>query len=564
MTQLSFYVAGNKEVSLVTACERVFHSHGDVMLLWEYRYYFVDSLPATPHRCGNGNASEICAQTQLGERVSESLMMTRHTSCAAGHDLGGLTLLHTSTRSRTRLPIGAITAATQLMDFGLFTLTGIVTTTLGHADPMRVGNGLLQALLPAVIGWTVVQRLGGYALAGLSVRSGHVRAITTSALAGALCFAACSVLQDPSASASLPLTLMWFALAGILLTAQRLLGAPILARWCANGRISRRVAVIGKPEDCASAMSSFSKGPGAAVEVVSMYTYRTGEHYASSGLAAWERRLQNDAVQGSKPMLDAVVIAMPDVEPAQMEAICGRLAGLAADIYVSIPPHIAECRSIDRLGSLPAGLAVGRPLSAWQMLQKDIFDRLGALLILFLTWPVFVVVALLVRLDSRGPALFRQQRIGYNNRPFTCFKFRTMYHNPMDVPVLQQAVRGDKRVTRIGRWLRKTSIDELPQLLNVLLGDMSLVGPRPHAPNTTAGGKLFTDIVRGYEHRHRVKPGITGWAQVNGSRGETPDPKAVERRVELDMFYIRNWSLLLDMNILLRTLFCVIHDPLAF
>jgi exopolysaccharide biosynthesis polyprenyl glycosylphosphotransferase len=168
---------------------------------------------------------------------------------------------------------------------------------------------------------------------------------------------------------------------------------------------------------------------------------------------------------------------------------------------------------------------------------------------LFLLLPLMLAVALAIRLDSPGPVLFRQNRNGFNGRPFPIFKFRTM-RVMEDGPVVVQAKRNDSRVTPVGRWLRRTSIDELPQLFNVIRGEMSLIGPRPHA---LAHDDEYMTVIATYAYRHHMRPGITGWAQVNGYRGETPTVGHMERRVELDMWYIENWSFWLDVRILVRT-----------
>ncbi|MBB4200393.1 undecaprenyl-phosphate glucose phosphotransferase [Rhodoblastus sphagnicola] len=189
------------------------------------------------------------------------------------------------------------------------------------------------------------------------------------------------------------------------------------------------------------------------------------------------------------------------------------------------------------------------PLSRGDMAAKRTLDILGAGLALMLLMPLLAVVAIAIRLDSPGPIFFRQQRCGFNGRKFAICKFRTM-HVLEDGQSVVQAGPRDKRVTRVGRWLRRTSIDELPQLLNVLDGSMCLVGPRPHA---IAHDNEFDKILRNYAFRRRVKPGLTGWAQVHGCRGPTPTRATIERRVEYDLWYIDNWSLRLDLLILLQT-----------
>lgn len=190
------------------------------------------------------------------------------------------------------------------------------------------------------------------------------------------------------------------------------------------------------------------------------------------------------------------------------------------------------------------------PLAAFERGLKRTIDIISALVGLVLLLPLLSITALLIKFDSPGPILFHQRRCGFNGRPFNIFKFRTMSVLE-DGPTVPQAEKSDYRVTRLGKWLRRTSIDELPQLFNVLNGSMSLVGPRPHA---LAHDNHFDKVVSNYAFRHHVKPGLTGWAQVNGHRGPTPGIADIRRRVEFDLWYIDNWSLRLDFLIIIRTL----------
>lgn len=196
--------------------------------------------------------------------------------------------------------------------------------------------------------------------------------------------------------------------------------------------------------------------------------------------------------------------------------------------------------------------------------MKNIEDRVLALAILMLAAPVMAVVALAVRLDSRGPILFRQRRYGFNNQLIEVYKFRSMYVDQSDATASRLVTRDDPRVTRVGRFIRKTSLDELPQLFNVLLGEMSLVGPRPHATQAKAGSSLYQDVVQGYLARHRVKPGITGWAQICGWRGETDTPEKIRNRVACDLYYIDNWSVRFDLYIILLTPFVLASGKNAY
>jgi Undecaprenyl-phosphate glucose phosphotransferase len=213
------------------------------------------------------------------------------------------------------------------------------------------------------------------------------------------------------------------------------------------------------------------------------------------------------------------------------------------------------------LRGLPVISVSERPLIGWKGVAKRVEDCVlaGAALILFA--PLMAVIALLISFDSPGPVLFRQRRHGFNNSPITVLKFRTMYHDPTPDPAVRQARPNDPRVTRLGSFLRRTSLDELPQLINVLRGDMSLVGPRPHA---IPHDEKYAALIDNYLARHRVRPGITGLAQVNGYRGETDTVEKMRKRIEHDLKYIEEWSLLLDLSVLFRTLLVGFIHPQAY
>ena len=208
-----------------------------------------------------------------------------------------------------------------------------------------------------------------------------------------------------------------------------------------------------------------------------------------------------------------------------------------------------------------AGLALTRPpLTRLQLAEKRAFDLVVASLSLVLLAPFFLLVALAIRLESPGPALFRQTRYGFNQEPFRIFKFRTM-RTLEDGATVRAATRNDPRVTRLGALLRRTSVDELPQLLNVISGEMSIVGPRPQA---MAHDQLYVERIARYARRHNVKPGITGWAQVNGLRGEIRTNEDIQARVEHDLYYVDHWSLWLDLKIVLATAFGLFGDNKAY
>jgi exopolysaccharide biosynthesis polyprenyl glycosylphosphotransferase len=199
-----------------------------------------------------------------------------------------------------------------------------------------------------------------------------------------------------------------------------------------------------------------------------------------------------------------------------------------------------------------------------RMALKLVEDKLLSLLMILVLSPVLALIALAVRLDSPGPILFRQTRIGLGGRPFTCLKFRSMRWERPSQDGIRQTRRDDDRITRVGRYLRKTSLDELPQLFNVLRGDMSLVGPRPHAPTMRTEGRLCEELIADYHLRHLVKPGITGLAQVKGYRGATETVDQLRRRIEHDLHYVQNWSIPMDLMILVMTPVTVLTGENAF
>jgi exopolysaccharide biosynthesis polyprenyl glycosylphosphotransferase len=205
-----------------------------------------------------------------------------------------------------------------------------------------------------------------------------------------------------------------------------------------------------------------------------------------------------------------------------------------------------------------------RPITGGDYILKRLEDLFISVIGLLLTGPFMLLIAAAIRLETPGPAFFRQARQGFNNELIEIWKFRTMHHDKRDADCDVQTTAHDSRITRIGHFLRRTSLDELPQLINVLLGNMSIVGPRPHALGTKAEGELFVKVVQRYAARHRVKPGITGWAQVSGWRGETDTVEKIRKRVECDLFYIENWSLWFDLWIMVKTLPLMIWDDRAY
>ena len=267
-----------------------------------------------------------------------------------------------------------------------------------------------------------------------------------------------------------------------------------------------------------------------------------------------------------KHRIDDVVIALPWRAEDRLLSIIEKLEILP--VCLCLCPDMIGYNFVRHdygyLCGVPVLNIFQKPVSGWSFWAKPIEDRVLAALLLVMILPVMGFIALCIKLDSPGPVFFRQKRYGFNNQVIDVVKFRTLRFEQQDDLAKQLVTQNDSRVTRVGRFLRHMSLDELPQLLNVLRGEMSIVGPRPHALNASAGGRLYAEIVEKYAIRHKVKPGITGWAQVNGWRGETDTEEKIRKRVEHDLYYIKNWSLTLDLTIILRTPWALLKGDSAY
>jgi exopolysaccharide biosynthesis polyprenyl glycosylphosphotransferase len=264
------------------------------------------------------------------------------------------------------------------------------------------------------------------------------------------------------------------------------------------------------------------------------------------------------------PFVDRVVIAVDPAAKTRVGALVERLAVLPNVITLFVDWSVVEASplALDRLVDTPLSRISGRRGGHRKIVAKRAQDLVFGALALVLAAPVMLIIAAAIKLESPGPVFFRQRRQGFNNETIVVWKFRSMRHDLRDEDAVQQVRHEDERVTRVGRWIRCNSLDELPQLFNVLAGEMSLVGPRPHAPGMKTGRIESAKLVANYAHRHRMKPGMTGWAAIHGSRGPLDDPEQVMRRVALDMAYIERQSFWLDLYIMLMTVPVLLGDRL--
>jgi Undecaprenyl-phosphate glucose phosphotransferase len=349
-------------------------------------------------------------------------------------------------------------------------------------------------------------------------------------------------------------TISFFVLAWLVLVGWRCGLVRYLAGAFAHGGAfaQQRVLVLGEPQMLAS--STY-------IDCLRRYGYGVAKSIAIADAGAAEA--VGEAVRAAREdsSISGIFLVTSWQQGERIGEIMRGLSVIPLSVKLLPDSTVAEFldKPVVRIGSLWAAELQRGPLTVSERCAKRIFDLVTAAAALLLLSPLLLVVGLLIKCDSRGPVLFTQTRTGFNSRPFRIFKFRTL-STIEDGPVIRQVSRNDDRLTRLGRLFRQTSIDELPQLMNVLRGEMSLIGPRPHA---AAHSTEYEQLIGNYAFRHHVKPGLTGWAQVNGFRGETT-LDLMQRRVDLDLWYIDNWSMWLDIKILARSVFLMFGQPTAY
>lgn len=388
---------------------------------------------------------------------------------------------------------------------------------------------------------------GGYRSAVLTDRTSFIARSVLCVLAPVFGL----IVLAPVESLGAALSAVVLSLAVVVLPTR--FGVQMVVRWIIEtGLIARRAVIAGGGDEAARLIRGLGERQVNDIRLFGIFDDRNDARSPTQVLGIPKIGGYEDLVafvRASK--IDLVIISLPvDAE--------GRIKWLLDEFRVLPVAVGVSTYSKDYAFEHPSPAVfqekLKRSFSPECRMVKRLFDVFFALVALALVWPVLLLAAFAIRLESPGPVLFRQHRHGYNNRIIEVLKFRSMYAEMADHLGEKVVTKGDPRVTRVGRFLRRSSIDELPQLFNVLRGDLSLVGPRPHTIEAKSSQlELFTQIVDGYSARHRLPPGITGWAQINGWRGEIDDPKKLVARFEHDMFYIENWSFWLDLKILCRT-----------
>jgi Undecaprenyl-phosphate glucose phosphotransferase len=360
----------------------------------------------------------------------------------------------------------------------------------------------------------------------------------------------------------------WYLLGFNALAIARFGFASAVERLAASGRFQKRVVVVGGGDLARDLIRDLSKADPAEVKLIGVFDDRNDQRSPSTQEGFAKLGNIDDLVEFARTTrVDLAVFSLPISAEQRILQMLRKLWVLPIDVRLAAHANRLRFRprSYSYVGATPMLDVFDKPLGDRDVLVKMAFDRVVGLLALLALSPVLLLAALAVRLDSKGPILFKQKRYGFNNELVEVYKFRSMYVDKLDATASRLVTRDDSRITRVGRIIRKTSIDELPQLFNVVFkGDLALVGPRPHAVHAKAADRKYDEVVDGYFARHRVKPGITGWAQIHGWRGETDTPEKIQGRVDCDLYYIENWSLWLDLYILASTPLSLVKTKNAY
>ena len=349
----------------------------------------------------------------------------------------------------------------------------------------------------------------------------------------------------------------FFMVGLVALVAQRGVLRALIIRWAHQGRLARRTVIVGADTNGEHLIRELQSQEDSDIQILGVFDDRNDKRSMDTIAGAPKLGKIDDIIEfARRTRVDLVLFALPISAETRILEMLKKLWVLPVDIRLSAHTNKLRFRprSYSYLGNVPTLDVFEAPITDWDLVMKWLFDRVVGGLVLLCALPFMAIVAIAIKLDSPGPVLFRQKRFGFNNERIDVFKFRSLYHDQADPLAKTVVTKGDKRVTRVGRFIRKSSIDELPQLFNVVFkGNLSLVGPRPHAVQQKLQSQLLDEAVDGYFARHRVKPGITGWAQVNGWRGEVDSEEKIQKRVEFDLYYIENWSVLFDAYIMFRT-----------
>lgn len=448
------------------------------------------------------------------------------------------------------LSLAALARAIEIVTLALAFWFADFAASSGAGAPIRSAGVSVVAACATTL---LLAQFRGYVLANLARFHPGAAGVFLAAMVVASLGAAGGVWTSPGDAflvAAVP------ALALAILPSRALISA--VARWVLDfGLAERRAVVAGGGENAARLLRGLMANPANDIRICGIFDDREDDRSPAVIGGVPKIGRMADLVEFARTAeIDMLIVALPLEAEARIQQILDQVRVLPLDVRLSC--YSANFTFPRRNGATitePGLIDVfNRPLDGGRRAAKRALDIALTVIALVPLLPVMAFTALAIRLDSPGPIIFRQLRDGYNHKPVEIWKFRSMFADSSDPKARRIVTRGDPRVTRVGRFIRKWSLDELPQLFNVLRGDLSLVGPRPHAVNAVSSRQeAFEKIVDGYAARHRVPPGVTGWAQIHGLRGEIDDPETLRRRVEHDLYYIENRTIWFDLYILART-----------
>ncbi|WP_269930224.1 undecaprenyl-phosphate glucose phosphotransferase [Aminobacter sp. HY435] len=450
-----------------------------------------------------------------------------------------------------------VSGVLRLVEFAMLAVSGLVIYAyhvgfldhLGWLYPLVIA----AASLVAVIFFEVMDC---YQLQSLLRPGGAIGRMT---LCWAMTFALMAVtafFMKVSADYSRLLFGSWFVIGLAVLAFERLVAAKLIRRWTRNGRMERRAVIVGGGKAAESLIRSIEQQPYNDIRICGIFDDRDDRR--SPPIVAGYPKLGtvSELLAFARiARIDMLIVSLPVSAETRVLQLLKKLWVLPVDIRLSAHSNQLQFRprSYSYIGAVPMLDIFDKPINDWDSVAKRAFDIVFSLLGILVFAPVMIATAIAIKLDSKGPVLFKQKRHGFNNEVIEVYKFRSMYADQSDPSARKSVTKNDPRVTRVGRIIRKTSIDELPQFFNSLFGSLSLVGPRPHAVAAQSHNLLYNEVVDGYFARHKVKPGVTGWAQINGWRGEMDTDEKIRKRTEFDLYYIENWSLWFDIKILFLT-----------
>jgi Undecaprenyl-phosphate glucose phosphotransferase len=454
-------------------------------------------------------------------------------------------------------------------DFAIAVTSGLLMAALYHGEAAIMADPLYLGMI-ALAGLSTLLALDGLGLYASPSRTAFHRTLPRLMLAWALAFAVVGVFAfflKAGHELSRGWLALWFAVGGVALVAERAGFSLLLQSLAESGRLLRRAVIYGTGTLTDDIIRALEADSGADIRIVGVFDDRQARRELAPATSYTRLGTLDDLLDVARAHhVDLVIVALPIAGERRLFDVANRLSVLPADIR--LPAQATQIRLASRLYSHVGQVAMidlyDRPIADWGVVLKWLFDKTIGTLALAALAPLMMLVALAIKLESRGPVLFRQKRYGFNNELIEVLKFRSMHVALCDANADRLVTRDDPRVTRVGRFIRRTSLDELPQLINVLRGELSLVGPRPHAIAAKAQDRLYNEIVARYFARHKVKPGITGWAQICGWRGETDTEEKIAKRVEHDLYYIENWSVVFDLYILAMTPLALLKNENAY